>query len=182
MSGTKIITPKKFKEVFLSHAEKEKERIISLWREDKKFTELMLGYNEGIVAKTAEALGQKYYREYWTIDAVYFKRKIQKYFSKLGTYAEYLSAAIEHENLFKTSHEEMNKLSMLNCPLKVLITYPPQDEAPQLLKEYADILSRADIFKDFTLKRKHLMVFRYLNRPEDSWSFFVYQNGDFTEV
>ncbi|GAG22528.1 unnamed protein product, partial [marine sediment metagenome] len=99
MTNTKFITPEKFKETFLSFATKEEDRIISFWREDKKYTELMLGYNEGIIANTAKALEQEYHREYWSIDAVYFKNKIKEYFSELGIYAEYLSVAIEHENL-----------------------------------------------------------------------------------
>jgi len=177
-----LITPEAFKEKFLDVAKERETQIIELGKEDKNYTELMLK-NDGIIANVAFHLGLEYYREYWTIDAIYYRRKHNKYFSSRATYAEYLSVAIEHENLAHTAHVEINKLSLFNCPLKVLITYPLNEKnAMALLDEYSDILVKADIFKDFADNRKQLVIFGYFEDEKVHWKFHVYRGDGFTRI
>lgn len=180
------VTPKKFKSAFLQVVSAYQDRILDLWREPKDFTNLMMGDNKtnGVIGNIANKLGLQYHEEYWSIDCVFFKKRDSKNF-KPGTFAEYLAVALEHENYIKTSTIELNKLSILNTPLKVLITYPtyPIDKtAKDYLSSYADILTNADIFSDFSSLRKHLIVFGVKEKNNVSWTFYQYLNGKFIAV
>ena len=96
--------------------------------------------------------------------------------------AEYLPVIIEHENNMGDSSLEMNQLSIFNSPLKVLITYPEgrnKDKKKDVhLNAYAEILKKADVFDDFSTKRKHLVILGSRGNGEIFWEFFVYKNGD----
>ncbi len=89
---------------------------------------------------------------------------------------------IEHENEITTSYEEMNKLCIFNTPLKVLITYPYRNGTEKYLREYVDIVQRADIFGDFSTKQKHLVIFGKKEYNEVKWDFYIYINGSFVKL
>ena len=129
----------------------------------------------------AEILNLRYYREYWSLDAVFYKKKDER-FQLPYLCAECLPVIIEHENSIDGSYLEMNKLSIFNSPLKVLITYPEGQEKKAYLKTYAEILHKADIFDDFSTKRKHLVVFGTKENEKISWEFLVYKNGDWINI
>ena len=76
----------------------------------------------------------------------------------------------------------MNKLSIFNSLLKVLITYPEGQDKNAYLNAYAAILKKADIFDDFSTKRKHLVVFGRKENKRTSWEFFLYKNRDWSNI
>ena len=181
-----IISPKLFKEKFVSVIGNYKTEIANLWYKAPDYTLLMLGENNksgGVLPEVAEELNLKYFREYWTLDAIFYESKDIEHFPQNSVVASYLSIILEHENVIATTYDETNKLSNFNVPLKVLIAYPHKEsDIKEYLFNYAQILQNADTFSDFSTLRKHLVIFGELKDAEPSWRFYVYKNAKFSEV
>ena len=137
--------------------------------------------DRSLLHMVAEILKLKYYREYWSLDAVFYKKKDER-FEPPYLCAEYLPVVIEHENSIDGSYLEINKLSIFNSPLKVLITYPEGQDKNAYLNTYAEMLKKADIFDDFSTRRKHLVVFGTKEDKRTLWDFYVYKNGNFSLI
>jgi hypothetical protein len=165
-----IITPSAFKSAFLSVVMARSERMLAEWRNP---TDAMLSPQGGILQEMAKRLHRKYFREYWKLDAIFYEKKDELYFSQDATFAENISVAIEHENPATYTHIEMNKLGLFNTPLGVLITYPGRN-AGKLLEQYADILKRSDLFGDFGKKRRKMVVFGKQANRKIQWSFYLF--------
>ena len=144
-----------------------------------EFTRVMLS---DIFPEIASRLGLCCYaHEYYTLDAIFYVEADSKHFGK-GTWAKYISVALEHENTPKWSVCEVNKLQILNAPLKVLITYPRNREhASELLGQYAEIIADADPFEDIGTLRRQLVIFGF---KEDilQWEAYAYAGRSFTPV
>jgi hypothetical protein len=182
----KIVSPQIYSETFAECVSLYSDSIINNWRNKNQLTSIMLGSNptregKSVCFDISIKLGLLYFREYWTLDAIYFSNKHESYFNIQSTYAEYLTIALEHENDSKTSHEEINKLAIFSSPLKVLITYPNKNE-DDLLRNYADIITKADTFSDFTKYRKHLVIFGFLENSVLFWKYFLYGNKEFQQI
>jgi hypothetical protein len=88
------------------------------------------------------------------------------------TYGTCISVALEHENDPTYTHVEMNKLQIVNAPLKVLIAYPnSRSHGDKMLEGYREIVSAADIFNDISTSRPQLVRFGF---PGPPWQGFVY--------
>jgi len=182
-----MIKPEDFKVAFLSIYNKCKEEFFLYWYDSKTYTRFILENDlKGFLFQISKELGLEYFKEYWQIDAIMYKEKNTTYFPKNSTYAEYLSVAVEHENIANYSHNEINKLSFINSPLKVLITYPlNKDKGKLLLLDYADILKRADIFDEFSTSKRHLVVFGLTDKEDKhniNWEFYIYHFGNFMTI
>ena len=147
-----IIIPEQFREKFIHVVSRYEKEIANLWyNSPEKYTSLMLGEKNsgGLFREVADELHLNYYQEYWTLDAVFYESKDIEYFPENSVFANYLSVVLEHENYIATTYEEMNKLTIFNSPLKVLVTYPnKENEIDKYLSEYAEILQSADIFSE----------------------------------
>lgn len=182
---TRIVSPEEFFAAFDAVVRVRKFRVASLFWDNPKFTRLMLAERRGILHEVANSLGLQYCREYWTIDAIMCEKTDTDNFSPEQYFmAEQLTVAIEHENNIKSAHQEMNKLSMYNSPLKVLITYPDSDGATvgAYLGMYADILRRADVHNDFRTRRRHLAIFGFKPGRDVRWESYVYRLGKFAPL
>ena len=161
---TRIVSPEEFATTFDAVVRSRESRVASLWWDLPRFTRLMLAESRGILREAADNLELQYCQEYRKIDAIMCEKVDTDNFppKQWPDYfmAEQLTVVIEHEQNVDRSQDEMNKLSTYNSPLKVLITYPDPDEemTGAYLARYADILRRADVFKDFGGKRKHLVI------------------------
>lgn len=170
-----------FKEAFLKVVSAGEERILRVWDHPKNLTALMLSPQNGLLPDIARELHLKYFREYWSLDAVFYENKDKLYFSENDTFAENISVAVEHENNATYSHSEMNKLGLFNTPLAVIITYPGRNER-KLLNDYSDILKRSDIFSDFGQKRQKLVVFGKSANQAVAWSFHLFDGEKFIKA
>jgi hypothetical protein len=175
---TRIISPEDFDQVFRNVAARRKTELGRCWSDSPEYTNLFLKAENCLLAQVAKGLNLEYRSEYWGIDAVMYERADHLNFPS-GGWAEQLTIVIEHENEVAGAHTEINKLTRYNSPLKVLITYPWVRSAPKNLETYADIVRRADVFSDFTLQRRHLVLYGF--GPEDSitWETYVYKLGEF---
>ena len=158
---------------------------------DGPFTDV---WKEKIYGKIAANLGMKYSKEYWLIDAGFFENK-EPLITKKNR-GSFLCVALEHENMSANSYEEMNKLSILNVPLKVLITYPygekadGQEEEDVLLKNYArqirDAYSHVNdcisVTEKFANISKCMVVFGYNRVTHIDWKYHTFNGAEFSPL
>ena len=180
---SRIVSPEEFSNVFL-RVTKDKETAISeAWDgPSAKYSRLILVGEDGVLPRVAGELGLHYLREHWTVDAIMFERQDADNFPEQWGMAEVLTAAVEHENDGRDSPYEMHKLSIYNAPLKALITYPASGTVEPLLRTYSDILRRADVFDDFSTRRRHLVIFGSKSCGNLRWESYVYRAGEFAPV
>ena len=142
----------------------------------------MLRDDNSVCKEIADILDLRYCLEYWNIDAVLFAKLHTKYIKPKYECVEYISVAIEHEHNGSRAHEEINKLAIINAPLKVLITYIERADVTRSLEEFSEMIRTADIFSDFSTTRKHLVIVGFCEHNSLQWGFYVFNNGVFTSI
>jgi len=75
----------------------------------------------------------------------------------------------------------LNKLTIINSPLRVLITYP-HGNSTRYLNDYLKVIEDADTFNDFSSKRKILVIFGELEDEHITWYFHQYFENKFTTI
>ncbi len=182
---TLVVSPEEFNAAFLAVARRHRAAIEAAWWGSPKYTRLLLNDGDGVLLAVAKKLGLKYYQGCWGIDAVMYEKMDTDNFGTEG-WPEQLTVVVEHENIVGGArggaHNEINKMSIYNSPLKVLVTYPWTRTRHDRLKEYADILRRADVFKDFGTKRKHLVIFGLWLDDNVRWESYVYRLRKFVPL
>jgi hypothetical protein len=146
------------------------EQLLEQWLEQKKYTDTFLLPGTGVLPRIAARLGLEYQREVGRVDAIFYAPVDGN---------KSVSVAVEHEHIAATTSQEMWSLSLLNVPLKVLITYPNEGDERRLLDSYLQVFRAADIFNDFCDLRRQLVIF---GCADDSvtWRFYVYSGTGFT--
>ena len=181
---TKIVSPEEFRNAFLAVAASRTSAVEAAFYSGPALTQLALNEKNGLLATVATELGLQYCREYYGIDFVMCERADEEHFrpAKGWWIAQQLTIAVEHENRIWGAGQEMNKLAMLNAPLKVLITYPWKEDVGDYLGTYATIVKNADVFGDFTSRRKHLTLLASWRGEHVLWECFVYRSGKFVPM
>jgi hypothetical protein len=186
----RIISPEDFARTFDAVVTSREHEILALWNSPnaKAYTSLLLNRDNGIFVQVCERFGLKYAIPWWTIDAIFYESADVENFPVAWRMAKHICVAIEHENSVARSHYEINKLSLFNAPLKVLVTYPSGDrgrhEESAVLARYAKILDDADIFGDFGSYRRQLVVFgsRDGEGGNPVWRYHTYNGREFRGV
>jgi hypothetical protein len=169
----RVVTPKEFSFAFLSATRKESRAISEQWNSALPgFTAVMEG---AVFPGIAQELGLMGHAEYRGIDGVLFEDRDNTHFRKNQTYAKRVAVVFEHENKPGCSFEEMNKLTLFNVPLKVLVTYATDgSNTDYLLRRYEAIIQAADWFKDVATTRRQLVI---LGEAVNTWRFYVYKSA-----
>ncbi len=155
---------------------------------NKNRTELYTKYiMETVLSAVAKELGCRYEKEKYKLDAVFYSNE---------TSNRYFHVAIEHENSGAQAHQELEKLSLFNVPLKVLITYLNHidNNVENYLKDTAKpVISEMDYFKDFADKRRQLLIIGRRNpyetmenqseihRMKEAWTPYIWNGDEFVE-
>jgi len=185
-----MISAEAFIKVFFEVIKKEQNNLdAKLGRVDKNrsrtelYTEYMM---DTVLTAIAEKLDCRYEKEKYKLDAVYYSKKENS--------NRYFHVAIEHENYGGHAHEELEKLSLFNVPLKVLITYLyyGEDNVEDYLERTAKpIISEMDYFKDFADKRRQLLIIGRRNpyetmenqseihRINPAWTSYIWIGNEF---
>ena len=189
MTG-KIVSPQEFKKHFDAVLSVNDVDLVKHWDCFKKTTAV---WTKIIYPKIAKELGSLIHcPEYMQLDAVFFAKedKCVKKPVRHYLYPQYFSVVMEHENDSNTSFEEMNKLSLINAPLKVLVTYPKQSAAPDqkekntLLRNYTKQVKNADVFGDFENKCRQMVIFGYYKKSGKKirWVYYLYKGKKFDRM
>ena len=152
-----MVTADSFIKAFFEVVEKEQDNIdarLGSVDKNKNRTELYTEYMmDTILSAIADKLDCRYENEKYNLDAVFYSNEENN--------NRYFHVAIEHENTGDRAHQELEKLSLFNVPLKVLITYLycGKDNVDSFLTQWSkSVISEMDHFKDFADKRRQLLI------------------------
>jgi hypothetical protein len=174
-----IISPEQFKQVFLSVVVPHEAELVRLWLggNTKEYTHFML---RTLLPSIANQLNlQVYTRDYYLMDSVFYEEMHTEIFPPNQNYIKYIAIAFEHEHAGNTSKAEIHRLQCYNTPLKVLVTYPDNNN---ILSIYSNIMREADVFSDFSTLRKQLVIFGSRDGNKVNWGFYVYKDGGFFRI
>lgn len=176
-----VIAPERFKEAFQAAVITSEPEMLECWTDCTPFTSLIRGR---VLPAIAANLGLRVYceRDYFWLDAIFYEEMDTLHFGEDSRWVKYISIALEHENSGTSSIEEMNKLQLFNTPLKVLVTYARPSAREELLKKFSRILLDADVFDDFSTRRKQVVVFGGMQGGHVEWTFYIYRDGSFASL
>ena len=170
----RIISVEEFNSVFLKTVKDFEENLFVNWYYAAKFTKAILDIHNSVIAKVADELKLQYFREYYTLDGILYEEASSVL--TRGTYVRSINVALEHENDFKTSYIELNKLCLFNAPLKVLITYPLyKDDIGRIIPNYNTIVKESDTPD----QQKYLVIFGLKDNDKILWQSYVYKESKF---
>ena len=189
MSENTVISPSQFKAALQSVLENPAmhKRLYDRWdTTSKEYTSVWEDSVDGIYRQLADALELLLKREhYGHIDAVFYKN-FNKEFPRS---VNFFSVVMEHENNTDTSWEEMEKLTVLNSPLKVVVTYPYEEySADELLADYAEQIAVMDkVWSNHSAEQRYIAVFASEIQPSISekgtpWEYHLYEKGKFVKM
>ena len=85
-----------------------------------------------------------------------------------------IDAIIEHENDYKNCFEEIRKLTETKAKLKVLITYPPNDNSKiSIIKKMKEGISQSNSYLEENNQTEYLLVLGKIT-PNIKWEFIVF--------
>ena len=187
-----IVEPWEFRDAFhkVVNISSVNSVLVKNWYKPGSFTKR---WEKLIYPKVAHELSLKHWRgnksgEYWYLDAIFYRHGSKILADQGYDYATFLSVAVEHENNSTTSYQEMNKLSAFNASLKVLVTYPEQEEDPEqekestLLRNYTKQIKSADVYGDFVDKRRQMAVFGYKENDTVCWEYHLFNGAEFAPL
>jgi len=174
----KKITPRDFRNAFEAVMKAEHASFrTAVGFEAKSYTYFM---RSTIFPRIAKHLGLlAWNKEYYALDCVFYEERATDDFGNYTTFAKWISVALEHETKPSKTQEKINKLQMINVPLKVLISYAAEGaEADSLLQKYEAVMSDADVFNDIAALRQQLVIFGTPKTMRE-WIFYVYEDDGF---
>jgi hypothetical protein len=180
MEKSAFVTPQAFTDAFLGVVAKEHEQLVRHWLEFRPYTRLML--DEVLPAVATKLSLEAWPKEYYYLDSVFYKEKDTEHFREEIMNVKFIEVAIEHEHVLAGTEQEVIKLQLFNCPLKVLITYDANDNQRQsYIKKYSEIVAASDIFEDASTLRRQLIIFGRKNKGEFiQWNAYQYAGAEFT--
>ncbi len=170
---SRIVSPEEFVDAFHPIVAAREGEIGHLFYCRKDYTALFLDHEGGVLSRTAQSLDLVFWTEFLQVDAAFA--------SSLGE-VERFSVAIEHEHDAKTSIWEMNKLAYVDTSLKVLITYPDEEEEPKLLRSYERIVRITQVMNELAQHRRYLAVFAFEEGEAITWRYHVYTVSGFVPL
>ncbi len=179
-NGVDVITPEQFKDAFVSIISEKRSEFVKAYGNADRGRELMFDDSDGILWHVASTLHVSYQRNYRTIDGIFHKPGSTAEGHEDPSSVKSILAGLRYED-DPTSVDGIINLSLLNVPLKVLITCRSK-EIMKILDRYAQVLSRADIFEDFALSRKQMIIFSHVQDDRLFWLYFVYNGRNFDRL
>ena len=169
-----MITAEQFSQAFEQATQEQRPNLLRCWWPPPVFTDYAKNV---LMPSVAGNLG--YYREleYKRIDVVF---KLSA--SSENTSQSKIAVAVELENVFGKSHEEVTKLRDFDAPLGVLITYAGVGSHQRLLSKFAEIMSGSKSQSPETDGSELLIIFGpYGEKPPVNlaWHHFVYKEHKF---
>jgi hypothetical protein len=111
--------------------------LINLWDDKTPYTNLIFHDENSIVNVIGRNLNLKFNENYYHLDGVFFTEP-DKY-PKPFNWIKRIRVAFEHEHDWFTSWQEICHLSITNCDLRVLVTYPIENKF-ELLEDYKNTI------------------------------------------
>lgn len=172
------ITPRDFRNAFIAVMKSEHDSFrTALGFETKSYNYFM---RTNIYPKIAKQLNLlSWNKEYYMLNGMFYEERGTDSAGNYTAFPKWVSVAIEHENNGFKALETINKLQLINAPLKVLIMYAAEGiETENLLRKFEKVLSDADVLNDFATLRQQLLI---LGTPKTikKWRFYAYESDGF---
>ncbi len=171
-----------FFQIWYKTVHSRREHLLEIWRNSKVFTHYIKNHEDSILREVAQKLDLLCFpHDYYCIDAILYKNEDRLLDIKDATWVRDIRVAFEHENNFHSGlYKEVSHLLIINCDLKVLVTYYPQgDHGPQL--EYLHkIIKGGRQSKPLSDNEGFLLILAAENGF--LWEGFVYKEDDWKEI
>lgn len=180
-----MITAIDFFKAWCSVTESRKAELIMLWSgHNAEYTYLIKGSDNSIVKNVADELSLKVYEsDYYSIDSVFYEEhdRLTDEFSS-GYYFHSMRVAFEHENHFKSGlYKETSHLLLLNCELRVLVSYP-DDDSVGMRESLHSVIKACRVSDQVSEEGSFLAIFGYQVDSNLEWEGFVYRDGDWEQI
>lgn len=184
------VTSKSFFQSWLDAVQSRETELQSAWDGATPYTDRILNSDDSVAADVAITLGLKHYSEYYSMDAVMFdpeQDKINGCAPDQETWLCNVRIAIEHENeFFSGLYKEVGHLLLIDCDLRVLITYPPANHSgvePELTR-LAAIIEQSGKADVISINDSFLLIFgsKLKDDKRIRWSAQSFRYGKWVEL
>ena len=178
------ITSQSFFQAWHEIVNSRKDDLLKIWRSPAKVTSYIKGDDKCVMDAVADKLKLHCYpNDYYSIDTILYKKEDLVPGLNEGQYClRDIRVAFEHENLFNVKlREEVSHLLITNCDLRVLVTYPPNDEKEQSILDYlGNIIEGNRQSKVISDEESFLIIFGY----EDGfcWDGYVFKKDKWKKI
>lgn len=148
------LTPESFFRAWRNVCQANRDRLLENWENGGHYTSVIFGdRNQSITVLVGTELGLECYSNYYSLDAVYFRRSDDAVTSPTApegsTWLQNIRIAFEHENYFRSGlFQETSHLMITRAELRVLVTYPEaydEAEVDEELSRLAAIITRSGL-------------------------------------
>lgn len=172
----KNISSTNFFNIWYDVVSKRKTELLNIWRNNKEFTYKIKGSNGSILSEIAKELDLSCYeQDYYFIDAIFFRKEdLTPKISPNSFWFRNIRIAFEHENNFRGGlYQEVSHLLLTACELRVLVTYPTDEDINIELDYLHDIISGSSLSNKISEEESFLLIFGYENGFE--WEGYIYK-------
>jgi hypothetical protein len=119
-----------FFQVWYETVHNRRERLLEIWRNPKVYTHYIKNHEDSVLKEIAKKLDlQCFPHDYYCVDAIFFKDEDRVPDIEYATWVRDIRVAFEHENNYNSGlYKEVSHLLLINCDLKVLVTYYPRGD------------------------------------------------------
>lgn len=176
------ITAKQFFKSWMKIVSKRQDELLRLWHIPKEYTNYIKGSDNSVISEIALDLDlHSYEKDYYSLDTIFYKVEDLTPGISPNTYWFHdIRIGFEHENNFGSGlYQEVSHLLLINCELKVLVTYPNVDSKDEL--DYLhSIISTNRQSKNISEKENFLIIFGY--KTDFEWEGFVYKSESWKQI
>jgi len=171
------VTAAAFIQAWLDTVNLRRDYLLNIWRYPAQFTSYIKGKDNSIIEEVANKLNLiAYATDYYSIDTILYKKKdLVPGLNEGQFWFRDIRVAFEHENTFNEKlREETAHLLITNCDLRVLVSYPQNDEKEiRILNYLHEIIKGNRNSKAISKEESFLLIFGYENGFE--WNGYVYK-------
>jgi hypothetical protein len=180
-----------FFDVWVNICNQRRDTLLECWSNSPVFTSRIFSEPNCIIEAIASSLLLKSYcgkRGYYNIDAILYDSDLDLVpeIPAGTTWFRRIRIAFEHENYFDSGlFQEVSHLMITDCDLRVLVTYPPnQDKLRDSLRYLHRIIAETDRSDQFADSEGFLIVAGWIdiNAANIEWSGFVYDRTDWRPI
>ena len=179
------VTSHQFYRVWHEIVLNRKDEMLKIWRNNSKYTSCIKGYDNSIISEIANKLELiSYEKDYYSLDSILYK--IEDLTPEIGENSFWfrnIRVAFEHENDFNGGlYQEVSHLTITNCDLRVLVTYPNcgEDGVNEELNYFHEIIRGNSQSKNISDDESFLIIFGY----EDgfNWDGFIFKEDSWLKI
>ncbi len=154
-------------------------KLYETWQDRKAFSIQVLKGTASIIQNICDRFNLNYATEYYSLDVVFYDDPdVADKCPASQVYLRKIQIAFEHENDHKKCYQEVSHLTITNCDLRVLVTYPEDLEDEELLKEYKEII----LYDPNNVNQKFLIILGSRDNGKILWTGYSLINTNWVKL